>query len=98
VKPGFKPTAAATGVPQKSFNGDRIHRVLLKGKECAMRSYRLVFLDRHGHVVTALSVDCMEDREAIAVAEQELAKRDLANCDLVEVWNGGRPVCVCARP
>jgi hypothetical protein len=52
-----------------------------------MRSYRLVFLDRYGHVVTTLSVDCMEDREAIAVAEQELAKRDLANCDHVEVWN-----------
>jgi hypothetical protein len=63
-----------------------------------MRSYRLVFLDRYGHLVTTLSVDCMEDREAIAVAEQELAKRDLPYFDHVEVWNGGRPVCVCARP
>jgi hypothetical protein len=27
-----------------------------------MRSYRLVFLDRYGHLVTTLSVDCVEDR------------------------------------
>jgi hypothetical protein len=63
-----------------------------------MRSYRLIFLDKHGRLIANKSIDCMEDREAIATFEQEFAKPEMAKCDHVEIWNGGRPVCVCAKP
>jgi hypothetical protein len=65
---------------------------------CAMQSYRLMFLDKHGRLIANKSIDCMEDGEAIAAVEQEFTKPKLANCDHVEIWNRGRPVCVCANP
>lgn len=58
-----------------------------------MRSYRLLFLDKTGHLIGNKTIDCMEDREAIAIAEREVRR-----CEYVEVWNGGRPLCICARP
>lgn len=58
-----------------------------------MRSYRLLLLSRCGVVVGTRCISCLEDREAIAAAEREARK-----CYYVEVWDGGRPVCICARP
>ncbi len=57
-----------------------------------MRSYRLLLLDKNGLLVGKAAVNCREDGEAIAVAEREVQK-----CEYVEVWKGGRPVCICAR-
>jgi hypothetical protein len=58
-----------------------------------MRSYRLLLLDQSGFLLESKSIACMEDQEAVTVAEAEVHK-----CEYVEVWNGGRPVCMCARP
>jgi hypothetical protein len=58
-----------------------------------MRSYRLLLLDKSGHLVGNKSINCGEDREAIAYSALELQ-----GCEYVEVWNGGRPVCICAKP
>jgi hypothetical protein len=58
-----------------------------------MRSYRLLLLDKTGRVVANLGIDFYEDREAMAIAVRKVRK-----CEYVEVWNGGRPVCVCAKP
>ena len=57
-----------------------------------MRSYRLLLLDKNGHLVGKAAVNCREDEEAIAVAEREVQK-----CEYVEVWKGGRPIRMCAR-
>lgn len=57
-----------------------------------MKSYRLLFLNKNGHLVGSATIDCLEDRQAIAAAERETRKHEY-----VEVWNGGRPVCICAK-
>jgi hypothetical protein len=57
-----------------------------------MRSYRLLFLDKNGRLTGNTTVDCSDDQEAIAVAEWKVRK-----CEYIEVWDGGRPVCTCAR-
>jgi hypothetical protein len=58
-----------------------------------MRSYRLFFLGRTGVLFKSVTLNCAEDREVIAIAERELRE-----CEYVEIWNGGRPVCMCAGP
>ncbi len=58
-----------------------------------MRSYRLLLLDKSGLLVGNTSIDCLEEREAVAAAERNVHK-----CEYVEVWDGGRPVCICAKP
>ena len=58
-----------------------------------MRSYRLLLLDRTGLVVGTKSVDRQNDQAAIQAAEREVRR-----CEYVEIWAGGRPVCVCSRP
>jgi hypothetical protein len=55
-------------------------------------SYRLLLLAKDGHLVGHTTVHCLDDEEAIAVAECEVRK-----CEYVEVWRGGRPVCMCAK-
>jgi hypothetical protein len=58
-----------------------------------MRHYRLLMLDKKGLMVGSASIECVEDREAIAIAEKKLGR-----CAYIEIWNGGRPVCICAAP
>jgi hypothetical protein len=58
-----------------------------------MKSYRLLLLDRNGRVLESKCIACVEDQEAITAAESEVRR-----CEYVEVWNGGRPLCMCARP
>jgi hypothetical protein len=58
-----------------------------------MHSYRLLLLDKGGLVVGHRNVDCSKDRDALAVADRELRK-----CEYVEVWDGGRPVCIRSKP
>ena len=55
-------------------------------------SYRLLLLAKNGHLVGHTTVNCLDDEEAIAVAKHKVRK-----CEYVEVWRGGRPVCMCAR-
>lgn len=58
-----------------------------------MRSYRLLLLDRTGLVVGTRSIERQNDQAAIQAAEREVRR-----CEHVEIWAGGRPVCVCSRP
>ena len=58
-----------------------------------MQSYRLLFLDKHGRLLESWVLDSNEDREAIEAAEDEVRY-----CEYVEIWKGGRPVAICARP
>jgi hypothetical protein len=58
-----------------------------------MRNYRLLLLDQNGGLLESKCIACVEDQEAIAAAKSEMRR-----CEYVEVWNGGRPLCVCARP
>ena len=58
-----------------------------------MRSYRLLLLDQNGLLLESKCIACMEDQEAITAAESEVRR-----CEYVEVWNVGRPLCMCARP
>jgi hypothetical protein len=58
-----------------------------------VRSYRLLLLDKSGRLIGSKSVDCAGDKEAIALSELQLQR-----CEYVEVWNGGRPLCICAKP
>jgi hypothetical protein len=55
-------------------------------------SYRLLLLAKDGHLVGHTTINCLDDEEAIAVAKCEVRK-----CEYVEVWRGGRPVCMCAK-
>jgi hypothetical protein len=55
-------------------------------------SYRLLLLAKDGHLVGHTTVHCLDDEEAIAVA-----KCEVRNYEYVEVWRGGRPVCMCAK-
>ena len=57
-----------------------------------MRSYRLLYLDKNGRLSGNTTVDCLDDQEAITVAEWKVRK-----CEYIEVWDGGRPVCTCTR-
>jgi hypothetical protein len=58
-----------------------------------MQSYRLLLLDKHGRLQESWVIDGNEDREAIEAAEDEVR-----HCEYVEIWKGGRPVAICARP
>jgi hypothetical protein len=58
-----------------------------------VKTYRLLLLDKQGLLSGTETVECREDRDAIAVAERRARK-----CEYVEVWRGGRPVCMCAKP
>ena len=58
-----------------------------------MQSYRLLLLDKHGRLLESWVIDGNEDREAIEAAEDEVRY-----CEYVEIWKGGRPVGVRARP
>lgn len=58
-----------------------------------VRSYRLLLLDKSGRLVGSKSINCGEDQEAVAVSQLELQR-----CEYVEIWNGGRPLCVCTKP
>jgi hypothetical protein len=58
-----------------------------------MQSYRLLLLDKHGRLLESWVIDGNEDREAIEAAEDEVR-----HCEYVEIWKGGRPVGICARP
>jgi hypothetical protein len=55
--------------------------------------YRLLLLDKKGRLVGSETHECLEDQQAVAIAE-----RKARTCEYVEVWRGGRPVCMCARP
>jgi len=57
-----------------------------------MRNYRLLLLDQDGHLVGRKCIACVDDQEAITAALSEVR-----TCEYVEVWNGGRPVYMCAR-
>lgn len=58
-----------------------------------MQSYRLLLLDKHGRLLESWVIDGNDDREAIEAAEDEVRR-----CEYVEVWKGGRPVGIYARP
>jgi hypothetical protein len=58
-----------------------------------MRNYRLLLLNQDGLLLESKCIACMEDQEAIEAANIEVRR-----CEYVEVWNGGRPLCMCARP
>ena len=58
-----------------------------------MQSYRLLLLDKHGRLLESWAIDGNEDREAMEAAEDEVRR-----CEYVEIWKGGRPVGICARP
>jgi hypothetical protein len=58
-----------------------------------MRDYRLLLLDKNGRLLESIGLDCRGDCEAIAIAQDEVRR-----CEYVEVWRGGRPVCMYARP
>jgi hypothetical protein len=49
-----------------------------------MQDYRLYLMDRTGHVVTALELDCADDDEAVARADRE--RRDQP----AELWQRAR--------
>jgi hypothetical protein len=58
-----------------------------------MQSYRLLLLDKQGRLLESWVIDGNEDREALEAAEDEVRR-----CEYVEIWKGGRPVGICARP
>jgi hypothetical protein len=58
-----------------------------------MQSYRLLLLDKHGRLLESIVVNGHEDGDAMAAAEDEVRR-----CEYVEVWKGGRPLGICARP
>ena len=51
-----------------------------------MASYRVYFIDDHGHIRSARERECETDAEALAFAEQ------VAEGQSVEIWNRARLV------
>jgi hypothetical protein len=58
-----------------------------------MKNYRLHFIDKDGKLITRTMVECRENHAAIGLAEQAVR-----TCKYIEIWNDGRPVCICANP
>jgi hypothetical protein len=57
-----------------------------------MCGYRLYFLDRNGHIHSALNLECADDDHAIRLA------REHGNGAPMELWQGARFVTSIERP
>jgi hypothetical protein len=58
-----------------------------------MTTYRLLWLDRDRHALKSKQIECVTDRQAIDIAGQQTG-----DYEMIEVWDGTRPVCRCGNP
>jgi hypothetical protein len=58
-----------------------------------MTTYRFLWLDERGYASKSMQIECVTDRQAIDIAEHQTG-----DYEMIEVWNGPRPVCRCGNP
>ena len=58
-----------------------------------MKTYLLVMIDNHGRFIKRKMVACQKNH-GIARSVEGRARQ----CQIIEIWNDGAPICICARP
>jgi hypothetical protein len=58
-----------------------------------MPTYRFLWLNERGNAPKSMQIDCLTDCQAIEIAEHQTG-----DYEVIEVWEGSRPVCRCGNP
>jgi hypothetical protein len=58
-----------------------------------MATYRFIWLDEKKNITKSRHIDCVADDPVI-----EIARQQIGDYEVVEVWDGTRPVCRCGNP